>query len=127
MIINLTPHAIDIYPATAPDIIEPGAGHMPTLTLPPSGKVARIRERRLPDVTGVYGAEVLAHKGLDGILDVAFGNVENLPKGLPATWYVVSLACALAIPGRHDLLVPYDQVRNPERAVVGCRRLARPC
>jgi hypothetical protein len=126
MIINLTPHAIDIYPAGTPDVIDPGFSHLPTVTLPPSGNVARIREQRLPDVTGVYGAEALTMAGLEGILDVAFGHVINLPDAKPATWYVVSLACALAVPRRHDLLVPYEQLRNDVGTVVGCRRLARP-
>lgn len=126
MIINLTPHAIDIYPTNTPDVITGYPPRRPSLTLPPSGRIARIREQALPDVTGVYGAEALALKGLAGIVDVAFGHVINLPKALPATWYVVSLACALAMPQRHDLLVSYEQVRNAGGTVVGCRRLARP-
>jgi len=125
MIINLTPHAIDIYRAGTPDVVTP-ATEAPVLTLPPSGNVARIREQRLPGEPAVYGTEVLDIKGLDGILDVAFGYVINLPPALPATWFVVSLACALAIPQRRDLLVPYEQVRNEGGTVVGCRRLARP-
>src|SRR5690606_21801853 len=31
---------------------------------------------------------------------------------------------ALAAPGRRDLLIPHDQVRNPAGTVIGCRTLA---
>jgi hypothetical protein len=127
MIVNLTPHAIDIYRAGTPDTLPPDTVITPSLTLPPSGKVARIEEVRLPRPgQRWYGAEALTRNGLDDILDVAYGHVTNLPGMRPATWLLVSLACALALPARIDLLVPYEQVRNEAGTVIGCRRLARP-
>ena len=46
-------------------------------------------------------------------------------------FYIVPLVTAIAVqaeaPARTDLLVPYEQVRNAEGTVVGCRTLAQPC
>ena len=126
MIINLTPHSIDVFATDAPDVIEATAGgiplHRPLLTLPPSGSVARIAERIVDrEMRPRTGAEAVP------ITFVEYGHVEALPPVRGRTWYVVSLATALAVPLRPDLLVPWRQVRNRAGTVVGCRGLARPC
>lgn len=121
MIINCTPHSIDVYDAETPAIVDPER-HTPTITLPPSGEVARIDERVLDDdrLAPRTGAEAVP------VLFVEYGHVTGLPDVRPKVWYVVSLPVALALPGRRDLLVPYRQVRNAAGTVVGCRSLARP-
>lgn len=129
MFVNLTPHSIHLYEADAPDVIEPDtdeAQRWLRLTIEPSGRVpARITERpQRPRHR--YGAEALRRNNLPGIIDVEFGHIAGLPAGRPQTWFVVSLACALAVPGRSDLVVPFWQVRNGAGTVVGCRALARP-
>lgn len=128
MLVNLTPHPINLYAADAPDVLDPAsalAQEWLRLTIRPTGTPARINERpNRPKHR--YGAETLRRNNLPGIIDVEYGHISNLPAGRPQTWYVVSLACALAVPGRSDLVVPYWQVRNDEGTVIGCRGLARP-
>jgi hypothetical protein len=120
MIINLTPHAIDVY---GPEVATPVAdGQRPTLSIAPEPVPARIDEV-VVDEGGLAprtGAEAVP------VIFVEYGHVTGLPPVRPKTWYVVSLPVALALPGRRDLLVPYRQVRNAAGTVVGCRGLARP-
>lgn len=129
MIINLTPHPIHLYEADAPDVLDPGSPRaqewLRMTILPATTGPARITERPLRP-RHRYGAEALRRNNLPGIVDVEYGHLSGLPASRPQTWYVVSLACALAIPGRTDLVSPYWQVRNAEGTVIGCRGLARP-
>lgn len=59
------------------------------------------------------------------IVDVRYGTA-NLPPEEDGTVYIVSLAVALSEIEREDLVVPYEQVRDNDGNVIGCRRLARP-
>jgi len=129
MIMNLTPHAIDVYAPTAPDVVEATPAGIPSmrpvLTIQRSGEVARIAEHVVEEhrLSPRSGAEALP----GGIVFVEYGHVTDLPPVRDKVWYVVSLATALAVPGRPDLLVPWRQVRNAQGTVIGCRGLARPC
>lgn len=59
--------------------------------------------------------------------DVQFGPVVvDLPPARIGVAYIVLLAVALAERRRHDLVVPYDLVRDATGAIIGCRALARP-
>lgn len=126
MIVNLTPHPIRIYGWDVPDRFALGE-HEPTMTIEPSGTVARLGEIEL-------GTQYLRH--LDTPVEyVEFGHANGLPaapeRGThvaehPVDWLVVSLALALAMPHRPDLLVPFREIRNPEGTAIGCRSLARP-
>lgn len=123
MIINLTPHPIRIYGFDVPDRIDP-AEHQPSWVIEPSGTVARIGEidlgtqyLRYCDVPVEY-VEYRHVNGLPAPSRVEAGNYD--------TWYVVSLALALAAADRGDLLVPYREIRNLDGTMVGCRLLARP-
>jgi hypothetical protein len=133
MIINCTPHAIEIYAADAPDVIEFVRGAVtfprPLLTIAPEAVVARISEREIISAPSRiwHGAEVLGRNALASICEVEYGHISGLPAVRPAVWVVVSLALALAVPARGDLLVPWRQVRNERGTVIGCRGLARPC
>lgn len=120
MIINCTPHAIDVYDPGTPGIVTDR--HLPEMTLAPSGLVARINERVLDE------AGLAPHTGAEAcpVVFVEYGHVTGLPDAKDRTWYVVSLPVALALPARRDLLVSYRQVRNERGTVVGCRSLARP-
>ena len=117
-IINCTPHPIRIYSKDTPDTVadvETGV----TLELPPSGQFARLAEKvTSEDTATVDGVKV-------PVAEVSYAEVQGLPEPHPAKRYVVPLVTALAARGRDDLLTPYDQVRNTEGAVVGCRRLGR--
>jgi len=121
MIVNLTPHPIDVYPGDVPGIVDPER-HTPLISFPPSGIVARLGEVVLDDLKLAprTGAEAVR------ITRVEYGHATDLPDVKPKTWYIVSLPLALALPGRRDLLVSYRQVRNAAGTVVGCRGLARP-
>ena len=133
MIINCTPHAIEIYAADAPDVIEFVRGAVtfprPLLTIAPEAVVARISEREIISAPSRiwHGAEALGRNALASICEVEYGHISGLPAVRPAVWVVVSLALALAVPARSDLLVPWRQVRNERGTVIGCRGLARPC
>jgi hypothetical protein len=133
MLINCTPHSIDIYRSDAPDVIESTPAGVPLLkpiySLPPGGSVARITEVEIGQ-TFPHGTRTVLP---DGVTLVEYGHIEGLPpvrsnaSNREQTWYVVSLALALAVPSRPDLLIPWRQVRNRSNIVVGCRGLARPC
>jgi hypothetical protein len=125
MIINLTNHDVVIYDPTTADVIDPATATLRRI-FPASGTVARIVER--PDTPRErYGAQELTQAGLPGVVDVDYGNIQGLWGIIDGTWYIVSLATALAAQRRYDLLVPYRQVRDALGKVVGCRGLARPC
>lgn len=120
MIINLTPHVIDIYPVDAPATVT--EADVPILRIAPESAPARIAEavvdgKRFAPRTGAEAVPVTF---------VEYGHAEGLPFVRPKIWLVVNLVVALALPRRPDLLVPYRQVRNAEGAIVGCRGLARP-
>lgn len=126
MIINYTAHTIAVYAPHVPDVIAPAMPGVtapawrPLFTIPPSGRVARIAEIEI-ERRELKGAEALP----GGVTLVDFGRVE-LPPVRDRQWVVVSLACALALPLRPDLLVPWRQVRNASGDTIGCRGLARP-
>ena len=105
MIRNLTPHPIRLY-----------QGDEVVQEIPPSGEVARL---------STYKISSEDHDGTRVAL-VAYGAADGLPPEREGVVYVVSLPTALAVMKRHDLLVPYDEVRNDVGTVVGCRMLARP-
>jgi hypothetical protein len=121
MIVNCTPHAIDVYAPDVPGIVDPQR-HTPVFSFEPSGIVARLSEVVLDDLRLAprVGAEAVK------ITRVEYGHAMDLPPVRPKTWYVVGLPLALALPGRRDLLVSYRQVRNAAGTIVGCRGLARP-
>lgn len=122
MLVNLTPHPIRIYGFDAPDRFEPG-DHEPQFVIEPSGDVARLGEIDL-------GTQYLRNCEVP-VEYVQYGHAAGLPEsvkvaGSYTTWYVVSLALALGLPHRGDLLVPWREVRNLDGTVIGCRVLARP-
>jgi hypothetical protein len=118
-LVNLTPHPVKIYSGGTPDRVDnPDDGVV--LTLPPAGQFARLSEA----VTGED--TVVTEEGVEiSVSTVSYAEVEGLPSPQQGTVYVVPLMTALAAAGRQDLLVPYEQVRNQEGTVVGCRRLGR--
>jgi hypothetical protein len=123
VIINLTPHPIRIYPRDTPDRIDPGE-YEPELVLPAADPAARIGEIDLGNHT-LPGCPVsvafIEYRHSTGLMPQLEARSET------TTWFVVSLALALAFAGkRSDLLVPYREVRNLDGTVIGCRELALP-
>ncbi|WP_277670992.1 hypothetical protein [Saccharomonospora viridis] len=117
-IINLTPHPVRIYGEDTPDQVEDLDDGV-VLTLEPSGQFARLGE----SVTGED--TVVTEEAEIPVSLVSYAEIEGLPEPQEGTVFVVPLMTALAAARRDDLLVPYEQVRNKEGTVVGCRRLGR--
>lgn len=128
MIINLTPHDIDVYDDV--DVDEDGCvreGAIPRSVCPPSGQVARL-EMEDRGLTSVPGVAAPVHR-------VTYGQLVGLPapEDTDGDAYVVALPCVVAAvaAGRTDVLVPHRQVRarRPDGtpgAVIGCRAFGTP-
>jgi hypothetical protein len=111
-LVNLTPHPIAIY---GPDrSLEDG----PREVIEPSGKVARLAVIEL-------GTGLSPNSGRSYEM-VQYGAVHDLPPREPDTDYIVSLVVALGC-HRGDLLAPFEEVRNEQGTIVGCRFLQRVC
>ncbi len=108
-IVNLTPHALNLMPQ-GPD--------GPTVTIPPSGPVARCAVYRVQvDTVTVDGITVPVNQ-------TRFGEVSGLPEPQPDTIYVVSALVAQAVPDRQDVFIVDDAVRDEQGRVIGARALA---
>ena len=118
-LVNLTPHPVRLYKADTPDQVD-DPDHGVVLTLEPSGKFARLGESVTGEETVVTEEGVKIPVSL-----VSYAEIQGLPEPQEGVAWVVPLMTALAATGRTDLLVPYEQVRNLEGTVVGCRRLGR--
>ena len=118
MIVNLTPHPITNFKASAPDMVdEPEYTQWVLRILPKAEEPLRLSE--ITNFDGYIEGSPLAL--------VQYGHLTyNPPLGVDS-YYVVSLATALAVPHRTDFLVPYREVRNLKGTVIGCRAFAKPC
>jgi hypothetical protein len=108
-IVNLTPHALCLMP---------GGPDEPTVTIPPSGQVARCAVDRVQvDAVAVDGITVPVNQ-------TRFGEVSDLPDPQPSTIYVVSALVAQAVPDRQDVFIVDDAVRDDQGRIIGARALA---
>ena len=108
-IVNLTPHALNLMP---------GGPDGPTVTIPPSGQVARCAVDRVQvDTVTVDGITIPVNQ-------TRFGAVSGLPNPQPDTIYVVSAIVAQAAPDRADVYIVDDAVRDEQGRVIGARALA---
>jgi len=112
-LINLTPHALHI-------ITEAG-----TITIPPSGQVARVR---VSDLGSLPPLEV---EQPDGSVVAIPGSRRALTEleGVPEPRYdgskfIVSMACAERT-DRLDVFAPGDLVRDSNGRIIGCKGLVR--
>ena len=104
MLINLTPHTINMVNAS---------GEV-TLEIEPELTPARCKVEREVAFT-VAGFDVNRS---------VFGEVVGLPPVQDETWYIVSRIVAEAAKTRKDLLVPDETVRDEEGRIVGCKSFA---
>lgn len=110
MLVNLTPHPINLYGNRA---VEDG----PERVIEPSGTVARVATIEL----GTQIDDSCTYEFVE------YGRLNDLPPRQDGTTYIVSLVCALAARGRNDLLAPYVEVRNEAGTMIGCRYLQKVC
>ena len=108
-IVNLTPHTLCLMPAGPTG---------PVVTIPPSGQVARCAvDREQVDTVTVEGVTVPVNQ-------TQFGAVSDLPAPRPDTVYVVSALVAQRVPGRRDVYIMDDAVRDDQGRIIGARALA---
>lgn len=108
-IINLTPHVLNLMPE-GPD--------GPTITIPPSGQVARC-------VTYRVQVSTITANGISvPVNQTRFSEVFDLPEPQPDTIYVVSALTAQAVPHRPDVFIVDDTVRDEQGRIIGARALA---
>ena len=106
-IINLTPH---------PVILVQGDN---TLTIEPSGTVARVQERQAN-----IGSLDLGNAISIPLVTKVYGDVEGVGAPQADTIYIVSSMVKARCPERYDVLAPADLVRDAKGAVVGAQALA---
>ena len=108
-IVNLTPHVLNFMPE-GPD--------GPTVTIPPSGQVARCAVDRVQvDTVTVDDITIPVNR-------TQFGTVTGLPDPQPDTIYIVSSLVAQAVPDRQDVFIVDDAVRDDQGRIIGARALA---
>lgn len=112
--VNLTPHEINIYAAvvdakTGKDTSESTL----SLTVPPSGEIARVAVKPRYHMTLPKPAEVVLYKQV-------VGEVVGLPEPATDTILIVSAQVRLAVPHRHDVASPGELKRNETGQPVGC-------
>lgn len=109
-VVNLTPHEIVLMPE-GPD--------GPTVTIPPSGRVARC------DTLQTQLGTVIVDGVSVPVNQTQFGAVDDLPDPQPGVIYVVSELVAHAMPWRDDIFIVDDTVRDEQGRIIGARALAR--
>ena len=104
---NLTPHEIIILNDSNESI-----------TIKPEGTIARCNQSNKPIGYIKTDCSIIA------ISETQFGEVYNLPKPEPDTYYIVSRLVMQACPERTDLLVPNEIIRDDKGNIIGCASLA---
>lgn len=103
-LVNLTPHAINMYGAT----------------IPPSGKVARIKMEREDLSPLIFQGQKVRVTRTYG------GEIEGLPAPSPGKAYIVSRVVLEVVKvGRGDVFSPGELIRDSEGRVIGCDGLSR--
>jgi len=105
-VVNLTPHAIVI--------VGPEGS---TMTIPPSGVVARVATATSP------AGEIRGEGFPVPLTRVSFGEVQGLPDEEVDTTLIVSALVRAAVPHRGDVASPGDLVRGEDGQPIGCRGL----
>lgn len=118
-IINLTPHPVRVFAADTPDKVDESQG-LESIT------ISLLAKTYVPVRLAEIYLGTVPIEGLP-VVNVAYGQLTANPPKEEDTYYVVSLATALAMRDRKDFLVPYREVRNELGTVIGCRALAKPC
>ena len=104
MLVNLTPHMVRVFSPSGKLL----------LTIPPSGTVARLKNRD--------GQELILPGGVR-LIKTHFGDPEGLPDPEPGVFFIVSSMTRLSpqCVTRDDLISPRDLVRDTKGNVIGCK------
>lgn len=107
-LINLSTHPVTVY-----------AGDAPLASWPASGVFARLAERHRT------ANAVATDQGDIPVTEVSYApEVIDLPEPAAGTAYLVSRVLAAQV-RRADLHFPFDEVRDDDGRIVGCRGLGR--
>lgn len=108
-LVNVTPHDVAVYTADGAVLAR----------WPASGLFARVVEE-------VQAADPLEtdDSGIPCVAVSYSDAVDGLPEPSVGTAFIVSRVTAAAV-SRQDLYFPYDEVRDDDGRVVGCRALGR--
>ena len=111
MIINLTPHTINVRRDDGSFV-----------AFQPSGQVARVTVSLAPVDVFDYSKALQELSLADGILisSQEFGVVTGLPDPETDTLYLVSALVRTAVPHRFDVLSPGELIRNEAGQPIGC-------
>lgn len=121
MVVNLTPHDVDIY-NTSDCILQDGylclredTDPQPLLVYPATNEPARVTF--MQETAGM----------VDGTLIYRWvpREITGLPEPKPGTYYIVSKMLAQALPEREDLIFPGSVVLDADVRVVGCIDFSR--
>jgi hypothetical protein len=104
MLVNLTPHNIDIF--------LPDETHR---VIPPTGDIARVTQT-FTSAGSIEGIPVVRTQ---------LGDVFNLPDTEPGVYYIVSRMVIQALPQRKDLVAPGQLIRDDDGRPIGVRELIR--
>ena len=102
-ILNLTPHPINIIEKNGKEIA----------TIKPSGAPIRLKTTTIPAGN---------HVGIN-LTKTILGEPEGLPEQKDETLIIVSQLIKSALPGRSDLVVPAEVVRDGKGRIIGCKSL----
>ena len=102
-IVNCTPHPVMIVDADG-NVVR---------TIEPNGTPIRLKSETVP---------AGEHDGIP-LSKTVFGEPVGLPDPEEETLFIVSQIVKNAIPGRHDLVVPAEVVRDDKGQIIGCRSL----
>lgn len=106
-LVNLTPHDITLV------------GAWGTLVVPHEAAPARVAAKSVP-----AGTVALDGGASIPVTSTDFGAVEGLPQPTDEVVYLVSRIVKDRVPGRNDVMVPADMVRDAGGRIVGCRGLS---
>lgn len=106
--VNLTPHEVVLFD-----------GEEVAVRFPPDGRFARVAS------TAASVDQVEVDENKIDIAHLVTGEVTDLGPPRPGVIYIVSRVTAAALPERHDLVFPDDDVRDHANQLIGCRRFGR--
>lgn len=104
-LVNLTPHALNIY----------DEDKMPVATLPAEPVPARVAVSR----------ELIGREFGVPIFRTVYGDINDLPEPETNTIFIVSLLVSQAVPSRLDVLSPGELLRDEKGQPIGCVGLTK--